>query len=63
VLPQLLTAFEFGNAGAVVLTPLFKVKDIFGIALTLTHVVHCKEKVGSKAASSFNTVIAIFCLW
>uniref|UniRef100_A0A8C5E1U0 N-terminal kinase-like protein n=1 Tax=Gouania willdenowi TaxID=441366 RepID=A0A8C5E1U0_GOUWI len=25
VLPQLLTAFEFGNAGAVVLTPLFKV--------------------------------------
>lgn len=26
VLPQLLTAFEFGNAGAVVLTPLFKVK-------------------------------------
>lgn len=26
VLPQLLTAFEFGNAGAVVLTPLFKVR-------------------------------------
>lgn len=25
VLPQLLTAFEFGSAGAVVLTPLFKV--------------------------------------
>uniref|UniRef100_H2LBJ8 N-terminal kinase-like protein n=1 Tax=Oryzias latipes TaxID=8090 RepID=H2LBJ8_ORYLA len=25
VLPQLLTAFEFGNAGAVILTPLFKV--------------------------------------
>ena len=25
MLPQLLTAFEFGNAGAVVLTPLFKV--------------------------------------
>lgn len=25
VLPQLLTAFEFGNAGVVVLTPLFKV--------------------------------------
>ena len=25
VLPQLLTAFEFGNAGSVVLTPLFKV--------------------------------------
>ncbi|XP_019725520.1 N-terminal kinase-like protein isoform X2 [Hippocampus comes] len=25
VLPQLLTAFEFGNAGAIVLTPLFKV--------------------------------------
>lgn len=27
VLPQLLTAFEFGNSGAVVLTPLFKVRD------------------------------------
>ncbi|XP_060711352.1 N-terminal kinase-like protein isoform X2 [Hemiscyllium ocellatum] len=25
ILPQLLTAFEFGNAGAVILTPLFKV--------------------------------------
>ncbi|XP_043982909.1 N-terminal kinase-like protein isoform X1 [Gambusia affinis] len=25
VLPQLLTAFEFGNAGAIILTPLFKV--------------------------------------
>ncbi|XP_040826918.1 N-terminal kinase-like protein isoform X3 [Ochotona curzoniae] len=28
VLPQLLTAFEFGNAGAVVLTPLFKVGEL-----------------------------------
>lgn len=28
VLPQLLTAFEFGNAGAVVLTPLFKVSPL-----------------------------------
>ncbi|XP_023988947.1 N-terminal kinase-like protein isoform X2 [Physeter macrocephalus] len=30
VLPQLLTAFEFGNAGAVVLTPLFKVGKFLG---------------------------------
>ncbi|KAG2468979.1 SCYL1 protein, partial [Polypterus senegalus] len=29
VLPQLLTAFEFGNAGAVILTPLFKVVGKF----------------------------------
>ena len=28
VLPQLLAAFEFGNAGAVVLTPLFKVTPV-----------------------------------
>ncbi|XP_065739220.1 N-terminal kinase-like protein isoform X10 [Phocoena phocoena] len=30
VLPQLLTAFEFGSAGAVVLTPLFKVGKFLG---------------------------------
>ncbi|XP_012393554.1 N-terminal kinase-like protein isoform X2 [Orcinus orca] len=32
VLPQLLTAFEFGSAGAVVLTPLFKVGKFLGAA-------------------------------
>lgn len=32
VLPQLLTAFEFGNAGAVVLTPLFKVSGARGLS-------------------------------
>ncbi|XP_058875961.1 N-terminal kinase-like protein isoform X3 [Acipenser ruthenus] len=31
VLPQLLTAFEFGNAGAVILTPLFKVGKFLSV--------------------------------
>lgn len=31
VLPQLLTAFEFGSAGAVVLTPLFKVSGAWSL--------------------------------
>jgi SCY1-like protein 1 len=47
ILPQLITAYEYGDAGSVVLMPMFKVRDTqFGTTLQLVKAqlvhAHCK---------------------